>query len=62
MFDTTTPYTPTRDDHAPPAPRLETPSVDSRRLLGGARELLIRHGTEAYRLRLTRNDKLILTK
>ncbi|HEY6546238.1 MAG TPA: hemin uptake protein HemP, partial [Dokdonella sp.] len=44
------------------APRLATPSVDSRRLLGGARELLIRHGTEDYRLRLTRNDKLILTK
>jgi hemin uptake protein HemP len=35
---------------------------DSRELLRGARELLIRHGGETYRLRHTRNDKLILTK
>jgi len=37
-------------------------TIDSARLLAGGRELLIRHGTEEYRLRLTRNDKLILTK
>lgn len=36
--------------------------VDSLRLLNGQRELLIRHGNECYRLRHTRNDKLILTK
>ena len=36
--------------------------VDSRRLLQGQRELVIRHGGECYRLRHTRNDKLILTK
>jgi len=36
--------------------------VDSARLLKGQRELLIRHGNECYRLRHTRNDKLILTK
>jgi hemin uptake protein HemP len=36
--------------------------VDSIRLLQGQRELLIRHGGECYRLRHTRNDKLILTK
>lgn len=36
--------------------------VDSVRLLHGQRELLIRHGNEIYRLRHTRNDKLILTK
>ena len=36
--------------------------VDSTRLLQGQRELLIRHGGECYRLRHTRNDKLILTK
>ncbi|HEU4773194.1 MAG TPA: hemin uptake protein HemP [Lysobacter sp.] len=35
---------------------------DSGSLLGGAREVLIRHGGEVYRLRHTRNDKLILTK
>ena len=42
----------------PPA----TPSVESRNLLKGANEVLIRHGSEVYRLRHTRNDKLILTK
>lgn len=35
---------------------------DSDVLLCGAREVLIRHGGEVYRLRHTRNDKLILTK
>lgn len=38
------------------------PEVDSGRLLQGQRELVIRHGNECYRLRHTRNDKLILTK
>ena len=36
--------------------------LDSARLLQGQREVLIRHGGECYRLRHTRNDKLILTK
>lgn len=36
--------------------------VESTALLRGAREVLIRHGGEVYRLRHTRNDKLILTK
>ena len=36
--------------------------IDSRRLLAGGRELLIDHAGQQYRLRLTRNDKLILTK
>lgn len=36
--------------------------VDSTRLMQGQRELVIRHGDEYYRLRHTRNDKLILTK
>ena len=39
-----------------------TGEVDSDRLLHGQREVLIRHGNEVYRLRHTRNDKLILTK
>lgn len=43
----------------PPAGRSE---LDSERLLGGQREVVIRHGNELYRLRHTRNDKLILTK
>ena len=38
------------------------PAVDSRGLLQGRNEVLIRHGNETYRLRHTRNDKLILTK
>jgi hemin uptake protein HemP len=40
----------------------DTVEIDSNRLLKGQRELLIRHGNECYRLRHTRNDKLILTK
>ncbi|MBJ6978626.1 MULTISPECIES: hemin uptake protein HemP [unclassified Luteimonas] len=41
---------------------VERAEVDSLRLLDGQREVLIRHGNELYRLRHTRNDKLILTK
>jgi hemin uptake protein HemP len=41
---------------------LAMPVLDSARLLQGGREVLIRHGGERYRLRHTRNDKLILTK
>ena len=41
-----------------------TPSadVDSAALMKGRRELLIRHGTDTYRLRITASNKLILTK
>ena len=52
--DTTTPAAPT-------APA-DTRQLDSRSLFGSARELLIEHKGEQYRLRLTRSDKLILTK
>lgn len=37
-------------------------TVDSHALLRGGRELVILHGEHEYRLRLTQNDKLILTK
>jgi hemin uptake protein HemP len=37
-------------------------SVDSAELMNGKRELLIRHGEETYRLRVTASNKLILTK
>ena len=50
----------TRPDRAPAASAL--PEVESLRLLQGQREVLIRHGNDCYRLRHTRNDKLILTK
>jgi hemin uptake protein HemP len=36
--------------------------IDSRDLFIGTRELIIRHGSDAYRLRLTAQNKLILTK
>jgi hemin uptake protein HemP len=38
------------------------PVVRSDDLLKGRREILIAHCEEVYRLRLTRNGKLILTK
>jgi hemin uptake protein HemP len=36
--------------------------IDSRDLFAGTREVTIGHGSETYRLRLTAQDKLILTK
>jgi len=45
-----------------PFPPVVAAEVDSAELLRGGRELLIRHAGELYRLRLTRNDKLILQK
>ena len=36
--------------------------VDSVTLMAGRRELLIRHGDDVYRLRITASNKLILTK
>lgn len=47
------------DEPRTAVPRVE---IDSLRLLQGQREVRIRHGNEYYRLRHTRNDKLILTK
>lgn len=38
------------------------PVVDSTTLMCGKRELLIRHGADIYRLRVTASNKLILTK
>jgi hemin uptake protein HemP len=36
--------------------------IDSRDLFVGTREIIIGHGGESYRLRLTAQNKLILTK
>jgi hemin uptake protein HemP len=47
---------------AAPATAFGQGLLDSDDLLRGGREVLIRHGDEVYRLRHTRNDKLILTK
>lgn len=51
----------------PPERKPETPNdtprtVSSETLLEDGRELVILHGTERYRLRLTSTNKLILTK
>ena len=42
----------------PPAPK----QVDSSHLLGRGREIYILHNNERYILRITANNKLILTK
>jgi len=49
---------PSRDDAMPDAQRL----ITSDELLCGQREVLITHGDQTYRLRLTRAGKLILQK
>lgn len=36
--------------------------IESRSLLAGRKEIQIRHEGQLYRLRLTKNDKLILNK
>lgn len=53
----------THHAHAPRDPTSDgAHHIDSTRLLAGARELVIEHLGQRYYLRLTRNDKLILTK
>lgn len=42
--------------------RNEPPRIPVETLLRGGREAIIEHGGEEYRLRLTSNSKLILTK
>lgn len=48
------------EKHAQSTTRM--PPITSRELFRGTREVLIVHGNEEYRLRITRQDKLILTK
>ncbi|CAO3361258.1 hemin uptake protein HemP [Azospirillum melinis] len=38
------------------------PVVESGRLMSGSREIVIQHAGQSYRLRVTRANKLILTK
>lgn len=47
-------------DDAPTGATLVT--LRSEDLLRGGREILIQHASDVYRLRITRNGKLILTK
>ena len=57
-----------RDGHPPTnpepagAPAREPRRVSSEELIGPGREVLIRHAGCDYRLRITRQGKLILTK
>ncbi len=53
---------PLTTQHANPHAGRRPSRIDSVRLMQGTRELLIAHAGEEYRLRVTRNDKLILTK
>lgn len=54
------------DSSPNPLPRSPAPPassvIRSEALLGGQKEILIEHAGEMYRLRLTRNGKLILQK
>jgi hemin uptake protein HemP len=43
-------------------PSARPPVVRTEQLFGAGREIIIKHGEEEYRLRITRADKLILTK
>lgn len=52
---------PKRSPTDPPADH-ENSVISSGDLLAGRQEVLIRHGDETYRLRVTRNGKLILQK
>lgn len=45
-----------------PVPHAEPRILTSAELLRGAREVTILHAGEAYRLRVTSKDRLILTK
>ncbi len=54
---------PPQNRPADPAPRAgQTFPLESAALFGGKDEVLIAHGGETYRLRRTRQNKLILTK
>jgi hemin uptake protein HemP len=48
----------------PPGPPnvAQTPVFDVHELFAGGREAILIHAGERYRLRITANDKLILTK
>ncbi len=58
MPDSSTPDAEAQPTRAPTVPA----PIDTRDLFGEARELMINHDGALYRLRITRNHKLILTK
>lgn len=46
----------------PQESRSPAPRLDTRTVLQGAREVILVHGSEEYRLKVTSSGKLILTK
>lgn len=48
--------------HAPPADKRVVPKIAIKQLMKGQREIILQHGPEEYRLRITSTGKLILTK
>ena len=50
------------DGHASRAITINDNGMDTRDIFIGTREVTITHGTDRYRLRLTAQNKLILTK
>jgi len=52
----------TEKPERPPLPAENTSLLESAALFGKRDEILIAHGAETYRLRRTRQGKLILTK
>jgi hemin uptake protein HemP len=48
--------------HTAPPQRQQRNVIDAEQLLGDMREVRLKFGTEEYRLSITRNHKLILTK
>jgi hemin uptake protein HemP len=58
----TVPQTQESDRQLPPQKRPALPRIQSRDLLQGSNLLLIEHGGDRYYLRMTRNNRLILTK
>lgn len=53
---------PAPPDDTPQAIRTDAPRVRVETLLAGGREAILEHGGQDYRLRITANGKLILTK
>jgi hemin uptake protein HemP len=56
--------TPPAPSASPPATGAAAPAerrITSRDLFGDAREIVIEHAGRVYRMRITQNDKLILT-
>ncbi|HDY65777.1 MAG TPA: hemin uptake protein HemP [Phycisphaerae bacterium] len=62
MNDTTDSSEAGQGAHKPPVCPQDRPKIDVEQLLAGKREVCLCYRDEEYRLRITRNSKLILTK